>query len=150
QVVASGANAEFGRTAGGVVNVITKSGTNDLHGSLFEYFRTEALTADTSDGKPLKDFRRNQFGGTIGGPIVRDKMFFFGAFEQILAELTRTNLSQPLGPTCSVANPVVGVDDAVIDGSAECQRVAVLNFLSSSVGQNDGLPVKHPIRNSAA
>src|SRR5216117_1317627 len=86
QVVASGANAEFGRTAGGVVNVITKSGTNNIHGSGFEYFRTEALTAATSDGKPLQDFRRNQFGGTMGGPIVKDKMFIFGAFEQIIAE----------------------------------------------------------------
>src|SRR5215831_2516251 len=150
QVVASGANAEFGRTAGGVVNVITKSGTNDVHGSVFEYFRTEGLTANTSDGKPLKDFRRNQFGGTVGGPIVKDKMFIFGAFEQILAELTRTNLSTPLGAACSVTSPVVGVDDAVINASAECQRVAVLNFLKSGVGQDDGQPVKHPIRNSAA
>jgi len=50
QIVASGANAEFGRTAGGVVNVITQSGTNNFHGSAFEYFRTEALTAATSDG----------------------------------------------------------------------------------------------------
>src|SRR5438309_8537249 len=54
QVVASGANAEFGRTAGGVVNVITKSGTNDIHGSAFEYFRTQSLSANTSDGKPLQ------------------------------------------------------------------------------------------------
>ena len=150
QVVASGANAEFGRTAGGVVNVITKSGTNDVHGSGFEYFRTQSLTANTSDGKPLKDFRRNQFGGTVGGPIVKDKMFVFGAFEQIIAELTRPNLSAPLGPACSVASPVVGVDDAVINASAECQRVALLNFLKASVGQDDGQPVKHPIRNSAA
>ena len=150
QVIAAGANAEFGRTAGGVVNVITKSGTNQVHGSLFEYFRTEGLTANTSDGKPLKDFRRNQFGGTLGGPIVKDKMFFFGAFEQIIAELTRPNLSDPLGPTCGVAKPVAGTDDAAINASAECQRVALLNFLQSSVNQNDGLPVKHPIRNSAA
>src|SRR5467141_4012840 len=150
QVIASGANAEFGRTAGGVVNVITKSGTNEIHGSGFEYFRTESLTAATSDGKPLQDFRRNQFGGTIGGPIVKDKMFLFGAFEQILANLTRPNLSSALGPACSVANPVVGVDDAVINASAECQRVALLNFLKNGVGQDDGQPVKHPIRNSAA
>src|SRR5262249_61905094 len=79
QVVATGASAEFGRTAGGVVNVITKSGTNQVHGSLFHFQRLEALTSDTSDGKPLTDFRREQFGGTIGGPIVKDKMFFFGA-----------------------------------------------------------------------
>ncbi len=77
QVVASGANPEFGRTAGGVVNVITKSGTNDFHGSAFEYFRTEALTAATSDGKPLENFRRNQFGGSFGGPIIKNKLFFF-------------------------------------------------------------------------
>jgi len=150
QVVASGANAEFGRTAGGVINVITKSGTNDIHGSAFEYFRTEALTSATSDGKPLDNFRRNQFGGTLGGPIVKDKVFLFGAFEQIFADFTRANLSAPLGSTCSVAAPVAGVDDAVINANPECQRVALLNFLQSSVGQNDGLPIKHPIRNSAA
>src|SRR5260370_10608420 len=141
QVVASGANAEFGRTAGGVVNVITKSGTNDIHGSAFEYFRTESLSASTSDGKPLTDFRRNQFGGTMGGPIVKDKMILFGAFQQILADLTRPNLSAPLGAACSVTNPVVGTNDAVICASAECQRVALLNFLKNGVGQDDGQPV---------
>src|SRR3989449_9821961 len=150
QVIASGANAGFGRTGGGVVNVVSKSGTNQVHGSGFEYFRTESLAAATSDGKPLKDFRRNQFGGTIGGPIVKDKIFIFGAFEQILANLTRANLSAPLGTACSVANPVVGTDDAVIGASGECQRVALLNFLKNGVGQDDGQPVKHPIRNSAA
>src|SRR5256712_3616448 len=150
QVVATGATAEFGRTAGGIINVISKSGTNDVHGSVFHFQRLAALTANTSDGKSLKGFRREQFGGTVGGPIVRDKMFFFGAFEQILADLTRADLSAPLGPTCSVANPVVGVNDAVISGSAECQRVALLNFLKNGVGQDDGQPVKHPIRNSAA
>jgi len=150
QVIASGANAEFGRTAGGVINVITKSGTNDVHGSLFEYFRTEALTAATSDGKPLKDFNRNQFGGTLGGPIVKDKMFLFGAFEHIRSNLTRPNLSDALGPSCSVADPVVGIDDDVISASPECQRVALLNFLKTNFNQDDGQPVKHPIRNSAA
>src|SRR6185295_1345235 len=77
QVVPAGAPAEFGRTAGAIVNVITKSGTNDLHGSLFHYQRLEALTSDTSDGSPLKDFHREQFGGTLGGPLKKDKAFFF-------------------------------------------------------------------------
>src|SRR5512138_1354853 len=81
QVVATGANAEFGRTAGGVVNVITKSGTNHVNGSLFEYQRLEALTANASDGKPLTDFRREQTGGTVGGPILKDRAFFFVALE---------------------------------------------------------------------
>src|SRR3989441_2911711 len=106
QVVATGASAEFGRTAGGVVNVITKSGTNDVHGSLFHFQRLEALAAATSDGKPLKDFRRNQFGGSVGGPIVKNKMFFFGAAEGIRETLTRPNLSVPIGTPCSVTAPV--------------------------------------------
>src|SRR6266404_5530521 len=77
QVVATGASAEFGRTAGGIINVISKSGTNNVHGSLFHFQRLEALSAHTSDGKPLKDFRREQFGGTVGGPIRKDKAFYF-------------------------------------------------------------------------
>src|SRR5947207_885168 len=84
QVIATGANAEFGRTAGGVINVISKSGTNDLHGSLFYYQRHKALASNTSDGKPLEGFHREQFGGTVGGPIKRDKAFYFIAVEQIL------------------------------------------------------------------
>jgi len=150
QVVASGASPEFGRTAGGVVNIITKSGTNEVHGSAFHFQRLEGLASNTSDGKPLKDFHREQFGGTLGGPIVRDKMFIFGAFEQILSNLTRDNLSTPLGAACSVTNPVAGVNDAVIDASPECQRVALLNFFKTSLNQDEGSPIKHPIRNSAA
>src|SRR6202022_1493569 len=88
QVVATAASAEFGRTAGGIINVITKSGTNEVHGSVFHFQRLEALAANTSDGKPLKDFRREQFGGSIGGPIKKDKSFFFLAFEGIHENLT--------------------------------------------------------------
>lgn len=150
QVVASGASAEFGRTAGGVVNVITKSGTNEVHGSLFHYQRLRALSSSTSDGKPLDGFHREQFGGTIGGPIKKDKVFIFGAFEQIIANLRRANLSAPLGPSCSVANPVAGPNDAVINASPECQRVALLNFFKSNRSQDEGQPVTRPIRNSAA
>ena len=89
QVVATGASAEFGRTAGGVINVITKSGTNDVHGSAFYFQRLEALTANTSDGKPLEGFHREQFGGTIGGPFRKDKAFYFFAFEGIRENLER-------------------------------------------------------------
>jgi hypothetical protein len=149
QVIATGASAEFGRTAGGVVNVITKSGTNDFHGSLFHFQRFEALTADTSDGQPLTDFHREQFGGTLGGPIVKDKVFFFAAFEQIIANLTRANLSVPIGTPCPVSDPTIPGDEALINNSADCQRVALLNFFQDRLGQNEGLPVEHPIRNSA-
>jgi hypothetical protein len=154
QVIASGASAEYGRTGGGVVNVITKSGTNELHGSVFEYFRTEALSAATSDGKPLQNFRRNQFGGGVGGPLVKDKLFFFAAGEGIRENLTRPNLTAPLGAACSVATPVVGTNDAVIAASPECQRVALINFfktatLTPAASTNEAMPVDHLVRNGS-
>lgn len=149
QVVATGASAEFGRTAGGVVNVITKSGTNELHGSLFHFQRLEALTANTSDGKPLKDFHREQFGGTIGGPIVKDKAFFFGAIEHIRENLTRDNLSAPIGTPCSAQTPTILQNEALINGSADCQRLALINFFRTRLNQEEGRPVDHPIRNVA-
>jgi len=152
QVIASGANAEFGRTAGGVVNVITKSGTNNFHGSVFEYFRTEALTSDTSDGKPLKDFLRNQFGGGFGGPIKKDKLFFFAAGEGIRENLTRTNLSVPIGTSCGT--PGITFDgtpatDALILAAPDCQRIALVNFMKSTFNEDDGAPVDHAIRNGS-
>jgi hypothetical protein len=149
QVVAQGAMAEFGRTAGGVVNVITKSGTNELHGSLFHYQRLEGLTANTSDGKPLKDFHREQFGGTLGGPIVKDKAFFFVAFEGIRENLQRPNLSEPIGTPCPVSAPTIEADEALIASSPDCQRLALLSFFQTTRGQVEGDPIDHKINNNA-
>src|SRR6266478_2234006 len=150
QVVATGATAEFGRTAGGIINVIPKSGTNAVHGSLFYFQRLEALTAHTSDGKPLKDFRREQFGGTVGGPIRKDKAFYFLSFEGIKENLTRANLSDPLGTTpCPVSTPTIGANEALINSNSDCQRLALINFIKTTRNTDEGLPVKHPIRNYA-
>jgi len=152
QVTASGANAEFGRTAGGVINVITKSGTNDIHGAAFEYFRTEALTAAASNGTPLTDFRRNQFGGSIGGPIIKNKLFFFAASEEIHEDLTRANLSVPIGNPCAVSNPVFGpggnITDAQISASPDCQRQVLLDYYRANFGDNEGLPIDRQVRNA--
>ena len=158
QVVAAGASAEFGRTAGGVVNVITKSGTNEVHGSLFHFQRLRALASNTSDGKPLENFSREQFGGTIGGPVVKDKMFFFAAFEQIFETLTRPNLSEQIGTTACPSTPTISPSNTaavnqtntdLINGNPDCQRVALLNFFRATRNQEEGDPVDHPIRNSA-
>jgi Carboxypeptidase regulatory-like domain/TonB-dependent Receptor Plug Domain len=150
QVVATGANAEFGRTAGGIINVITKSGTNEFHGSLFYFQRLEGLTANTSDGTPLTDFRREQFGGTVGGPIKKDKAFFFISSENIAERLTRANLSIPIGSTaCPVAAPTIGANEALINANTDCQRLALLNFFRTTRSQEEGAPTSHLIRNNA-
>jgi hypothetical protein len=149
QVVAVGANAEFGRTAGGVVNVITKSGTNSTHGSLFHCQRFEGLTGNTSDGRPLKDFHREQFGATAGGPLIKDKLFYFGAFEGIRENLLRPNLSEAIGTPCPVANPTILANEALIAGSADCQRLALLSFMHASRGAEEGLPIAHTVNNNA-
>jgi hypothetical protein len=149
QVIATGASAEFGRTAGGVINVISKSGTNDLHGSLFYFQRLKALTSNTSDGKPLTGFHREQFGGTVGGPIKKDKVFYFFAFEQILENLKRPNLSEAIGTPCPISAPTILANEALIGSNPDCQRLALINFIQSSRGQNEGLPISHKVRNTA-
>ncbi len=149
QVVATGASAEFGRSAGGIVNVITKSGTNELRGSLFFFKRHENLTSNTSNGQPLKDFHREQFGGTMGGPLVKEKLFLFGVYEGITGNLTRPNLSVPLGTPCAVQNPTVQANESLINSSADCQRLALLNFFRTSRNQEEGAPLKKPINTSA-
>src|SRR5262249_22553329 len=79
--------ASYGRNPGANVNVVTKSGGNSYHGSLFEYFRNTALNANSffqnRDGGGQKQvLNQNQFGGTVGGPIKKDKLFFFGSFQE--------------------------------------------------------------------
>jgi hypothetical protein len=82
--VLSNFESEYGRSAGGVVNIVTKSGTNDIHGTGFEFFRNNALDARNffnQVGTPQNPFHNNQFGGALGGPIKRDKTFFFVDYE---------------------------------------------------------------------
>ncbi len=75
---------EYGRNAGGVINIVTKSGTNQIHGTAANYFRNDALDARNffnTAPTPKTAFHNNQFGGSLGGPIVKDKAFFFGDYE---------------------------------------------------------------------
>jgi len=73
--------AEYGNAAGGIVNIVTRSGTNDLHGSLFEFLRNGKLNARNFFAPVHDTLKRNQFGGSVGGPIVRDKLFYFGTYQ---------------------------------------------------------------------
>jgi Carboxypeptidase regulatory-like domain/TonB dependent receptor/TonB-dependent Receptor Plug Domain len=85
-VLTSNYSAEYGKTSGGVVNAITRSGTNDFHGSVYEFLRNSALDAKNyfeSAGAPKAPFKRNQFGGAVGGRIIPNRTFFFVDYEGI-------------------------------------------------------------------
>lgn len=99
RVQTNGYNAEFGRFANGVINVLTKSGTNKFNGSLYEFVRNDAFNANEWGSLLAKaPYRRNQFGGTIGGPIFRNKTFFFFSYAG-LRQTTSTFLSGAIVPT---------------------------------------------------
>jgi outer membrane receptor protein involved in Fe transport len=94
-VLTSNYSAEYGKTSGGVVNAITRSGTNQFHGSVYEFLRNSALDADNffdnANGVPKPPFRRNQFGASAGAPIRKDRTFIFGDYEGIRQSLGTTN-----------------------------------------------------------
>jgi hypothetical protein len=94
-------SAEFANSAGGVINTVTKSGANELHGSLFEYFRNDRLQAINYfaklTGQVKPPLRHNQFGGTLGGPIKKNKTFFFGSFEGLRLRLPAGSASTAAG-----------------------------------------------------
>ncbi|HZQ92505.1 MAG TPA: carboxypeptidase regulatory-like domain-containing protein [Terriglobales bacterium] len=100
KVLTGGADAEFGTVAGAHVNVVTKSGTNQYHGTGWEFFRSDALNARNYFDPPNTaklPFTLNQFGGVLGGPVVRDKNFFFGSYEAYRQTLKVTAV--PVVPT---------------------------------------------------
>lgn len=88
-------SAELGRTAGGVINLITKSGTNEFHGSLYEFLRNSGLDAKNffAPPGPTPHYRQNQFGGSLGGPIVRNRTFFFADYEGLRVRQAQTFVS---------------------------------------------------------
>ncbi len=74
-------DAEYGRNSGSVVNVVTKSGTNSVHGDFYEFFRNKVLNTKGFFDTTVPDYKQNQFGATLGGPIKKDKTFLFGSYE---------------------------------------------------------------------
>ncbi|HEX6729636.1 MAG TPA: TonB-dependent receptor [Pyrinomonadaceae bacterium] len=104
QVNQNGFSAEFGRAGGAVINVVTKSGTNEWHGSVFEFFRDEALNSNTpiltARGAKRPKSQINQFGGTLGGPFRKDRAFFFFAYDG-----QRSNIPNVVDPPNFLAQP---------------------------------------------
>ena len=99
QVVPVGASAEFGRSSGGFINAVTKSGTNKFSGAAFLFFRNQTLSGQNQDavdaGLPTEDFTNYQFGGNVGGPIKKDRAFFFLAYERNDGKSSKPNFIDP-------------------------------------------------------
>ena len=113
-VITSNYSAEYGKTSGGVVNAITRSGTNQIHGSAYEFLRNSKLDAKNFfDVGSIPPFKRNQFGGTIGGPMQKDGTFFFADFEAIRQSLGITTVAttpSALARTGVLTSGTVNVD----------------------------------------
>src|SRR6058998_4019227 len=81
KVETSALQAQYGQHSSAAVNAVTKSGTNEFHGDLFEFVRNGAMNARNAFAPKRDSLKRNQFGGTLGGPIVKNKLFFFGGYQ---------------------------------------------------------------------
>lgn len=136
-------SAEYGRNSGSVVNIITKSGTNDLHGTVFEYLRNSVFDArnyfnvrTNPDGSanPHSPFKNNQFGGSLGGPLVKNRTFFFGAYEGQRERVgsdfqlfVPTETQKAAARTVALANGVTAINPALDQ---------ILNFFPAATGFN--------------
>jgi hypothetical protein len=118
-VLTSNYSAEYGKTSGGVVNAITRSGTNAFHGSVYEFLRNSAFDAKNffeSGGTPKAPFKKNQFGGALGGPIGKNRTFFFADYEGIRSSKGIPNFDFVPSPAARLGNlqsGTVTVDPAV-------------------------------------
>jgi outer membrane receptor protein involved in Fe transport len=129
QVLSDGFSAEFGRAAGGVINTVTKSGSNDIHGTAYEYFRNRTLNATdryTPAGVNPPEWR-HQAGGTLGGPIKKDKLFFFSDFEVVERNFPGIN---------RIINSAISADGNTINGSCTAtaaQCTAAVAFIQKQM-----------------
>ena len=113
-VITTNYSAEYGKTSGGVVNAITRSGTNQYHGSAYEFIRNSALDArNYFDAATIAPFRRNQFGGTIGGPAIHDKTFFFFNYEGLRQSLGVSQVDRV--PSANARNGILSTGDVTVD-----------------------------------
>ncbi len=148
--------AEYGKRAGAQVSVVTASGTNSLHGTLFEFLRNSALDArNYFDQGSIPPFRRNQFGGALGGPLKKDKLFLFGNYEGFRQALAFSNVTvvpdnnarQGLLPNAAgTPTPVANLNPAMLPYMSFWPAVNGPELLSSGNPSGIALSYNHPAR----
>lgn len=141
QVATNSYTAEFGRATGGVVNVVTKRGTNDFRGNVFGFIRDKSIQARNAFSPIASpDFRRTQFGATLGGPIIKDKTYFFAAYERRQRDESGFFTSNVIGDlTSSATIPVIaGVNPIArtFTNLTAAQAAAINALVASGVGAN--------------
>jgi len=130
KVETSAMQAQYGFHATATVNAVTRSGTNEFHGDLFEFVRNYKFNARDAFAKQRDSYKRNQFGGVIGGPIMKDKLFFFGAYQ-------RTSLrSDGVQNTAFIPTPAALAGDFTRLASAECNNGIPKTFTAPGVSDN--------------
>jgi hypothetical protein len=157
RVISNTFDAEYGRNSGAVVNVVTKSGTNQWHGNVYEYFRNKVLNAQGYFNTVKPQFNQNQFGGTFGGPIKKDRTFFFTSFEgrRVRQGISGQTVVVPtpdqrsgnfattdgsLGGSISagtITNPIVPFLPQVLDGRAGCDTALHIPSVAALPIQTD-------------
>jgi outer membrane receptor protein involved in Fe transport len=147
KVQVSTTTSEFGRNAA-VTNVITKSGTNNIHGSLYEYYRGAGLSTtpyeDKANNTPKANFVRNQFGASLGGPFIKDKTFYFGSFEAIRVRSVST--ARFFVPTQEFYNASSANTKAFLDAfgglpASNCSDVAMTAADFGGLNDANGNPI---------
>ncbi|HKW29849.1 MAG TPA: carboxypeptidase regulatory-like domain-containing protein, partial [Verrucomicrobiae bacterium] len=137
-VLTTNYSAEYGRTSGGVITATTKSGTNDFHGSAYEFFRNAALDAanffDNANGNPKPPFRQNQFGASAGGPIKKDNTFIFGDYEGVRRTLGLTTISNV--PSTDALNGLLTSEFANDQFPSNCIATAVPHQCQVTIDPN--------------
>jgi len=161
RVISNSFDAEYGRNSGAVVNVVTKSGTNNIHGSFYEFFRNDVLNAHpfTFFAAPKPDFKQNQFGGTIGGPIKKDKTFFFGSYEgrRIIQGIVSQPINVPTGAELNNGDfSANGIANGVVDPNGNSgfagslSDATVANILENRCGASLGAAGNAAVQSVAA
>ncbi|HXW90433.1 MAG TPA: carboxypeptidase regulatory-like domain-containing protein, partial [Terriglobales bacterium] len=143
RILTNNYTAEYGRNAGGTVTVVTKSGTNDLHGSLFDYLRNDDFNAndyfDKELGLPRPVLKRNQFGGTFGGPIIKDRLFYFFGYQG----QRQTSITHGTAVTTYTPAELQGNFSQAVSGAPDPNVVAYLQahpyFQSNPALANQGI-----------
>ncbi len=148
KILSHNANAEFGRNTGSTTNIVTKSGTNSFHGAAWEFLRNDAMDASDHFTRTVQPLKQNQFGATFGGPLVKDKTFFFGYYEGF-----RNRQGETVAATVPSAAEKAGdfgqlctSNGGTFDGSGNCSNPAgQLTLFGGNVPFNQFSQIGQPI-----